>query len=140
MIARRLLGGLCALLLTTEPVAAQEMTVDQARAEGRAMAQEKRNDSSLVPSSDAQAAAVPGYTGTSQPQTTYYDDPDKLVADAQALKSSDQSYRVTTDADHTRATFSNAEILATTNRATTVESDPSAYLAGEAYRDRKSVV
>ena len=133
MIARRLLGGLCALLLMTEPVAAQEMTVDQARAEGKAMAQEKRNDSSLVPSSDAQAAAVPGYTGTSQPQTTYYDDPDKLVADAQAQKSSDQSYRVTTDADRTRATFSNAEILATTNRATTVENDPSAYLAGEAY-------
>lgn len=133
MIARRFLGGLCALLLMTEPVAAQEMTVDQARAEGRAMAQEKRNDSSLVPSSDAQAAAVPGYTGTSQPQTTYYDDPDKLVNDAQALKGTSEQYTITTDPGHARPTFSNAEILATTNRGTTVEGDPSGYLAGEAY-------
>jgi len=133
MIVRRLLGTLCAVLLMAEPVAAQQMTIEQARAEGKAMAQDKRNDSSLVPSSDAQAAAVPGYTGPSQPQTTYYDDPDKLVADAQAMKSADQTYRVTTDADRTRPTFSNAEILATTNRATTVENDPSAYLAGEAY-------
>lgn len=131
MIGRRIIGGLCAVLLLAEPLAAQQMTVEQAREEGKAMAQEKRNDSSLVPSSDAQAGAVPGYTGPSQPQTTYYDDPDKLVADAQAMKSSDQSYRVTTDADRTRPTFSNAEILATTNRATTVENDPSAYLDGQ---------
>ncbi|KAK0348168.1 hypothetical protein LTR94_038306, partial [Friedmanniomyces endolithicus] len=64
------------------------------------MAQEKRNDSSLVPSTDAQATAVPGYTGTSQPQSTYYDDPDKLISDAQGMKSSSESYRVSTDADH----------------------------------------
>lgn len=131
MIGRRLISGLCALLLVSQPVAAQQMTIDQAREEGKAMAQQKRNDSSLVPSSDAQAAAVPGYTGTTQPQSTYYDDPDKLVSDAQALKASDPSYRVTTDADRTRPSFSNAEILATTDRATAVENDPSTYLEGQ---------
>ncbi|AOH87260.1 conjugal transfer protein TraN (plasmid) [Sphingomonas panacis] len=131
MIIRRLVGGLSAILLAAQPIAAQQMTVEQAREEGKAMAQEKRNDSSLVPSSDAQAQAVPGYTGTSQPQTTYYDDPDKLVAEAQAQKTSSQSYRISTDADHTRPTFSNDEILATTDRATQVENDPSAYLAGQ---------
>lgn len=131
MIGRRFLCGLCALLLTTEPLAAQQMTIDQAREEGKAMAQQKRNDSRLVPSSEAQAQAIPGYTGTTQPQSTYYDDPDKLVSDAQALKSSDQSYRVTTDADRTRPTFSNAEILATTDRATAVENDPTTYLQGQ---------
>lgn len=131
MIGRRFLCGLCALLLTTEPLAAQQMTIDQAREEGKAMAQQKRNDSTLVPSSEAQAQAIPGYTGTTQPQSTYYDDPDKLVSDAQALKSSDQSYRVTTDADRTRPTFSNAEILATTDRATAVENDPTTYLQGQ---------
>jgi len=133
MNARRLVGGLSALLLAIQPATAQEMTIDQARAEGKAMAQEKRNDSSLVPSSDAQAAAVPGYTGTTQPQSTYYDDPDKLVNDAQALKSTNEQYTITTDPTHARPTFSNAEILATTNRGTTVEADPSSYLAGEAY-------
>ncbi|WP_409371995.1 conjugal transfer protein TraN [Sphingopyxis terrae] len=108
------------------------MTVDEAREEGKAMAQEKRKDSSLVPSSDAQAAAVPGYTGTSQPQSIYFDDPDKLISDARTMKSSNESYRTSTDADRTRPSFSNAEILATTKRATTVENDPSTYLEGEA--------
>lgn len=131
MIARRIISGLCAMLLVAQPLAAQQMTVEQAREEGKAMAQEKRNDSSLVPSNDAQAQAVPGYTGASQPQTTYFDDPDQLVADAQAMKSTDQSYRVTTDADHTRPAFSNAEILATTSRATAVENDPTTYLDGQ---------
>jgi len=131
MILRRIMGALCALLLVTEPVGAQTMTIDQAREEGKTMAQEKRNDSSLVPSSDAQAAAVPGYSGTSQPQSTYFDDPDRLVSDAQATKSGNESYRVSTDADHVRPTFSNADILATTNRATTVENDPTTYLEGE---------
>jgi len=132
MILRRIIGSLCALLIATEPVCAQEMTIEQAREAGKAMAQEKRNDSSLVPSSDAQAAAVPGYTGTNQPQSTYFDDPDKLLADAHAMKSGSESFRVSTDADRTRPTFSNAEILATTNRATAVENDPSTYLEGEA--------
>jgi conjugal transfer mating pair stabilization protein TraN len=132
MIARRVLSGLCAMLLVTQPIAAQQMTVEQAREEGKEMAQEKRNDSSLVHSSDAQAASVPGYTGTNQPQSTYYDDPDKLVADSQAMKSTNEQYQVTTDSANVRPTFSNAEILATTTRATAVENDPSTYLEGEA--------
>ncbi|OYW85166.1 MAG: conjugal transfer protein TraN, partial [Sphingobium sp. 32-64-5] len=44
---------------------------------------------------------------------------------------SNEEYRITTDADHSRTTFSNSEILATTARATSVENDPSTYLAGE---------
>jgi len=132
VIAQRLMGALCMALLVTEPVGAQTMTVDQAREEGKAMAQEKRNDPALVPSSDAQATAVPGYTGTSQPQSTYFDDPDRLVSDAQATKSGNESYRISTDPDHIRSTFSNADILATTNRATAVENDPTTYLQGEA--------
>lgn len=128
MIARHLVSTLCVLLLVAEPVSAQTMTVEQAREEGKAMALEKRNDSSIVPSTDAQAKAVPGYSGTDQPQSTYFDDPDRLVSDAQAMKSGNESYRLSTDADHIRPTFSNADILATTNRATTVENDPTTYL------------
>ncbi|MEL0210896.1 MAG: conjugal transfer protein TraN, partial [Novosphingobium sp.] len=107
------------------------MTVEQAREEGKAMAQQKRNDPSLVPSSDEQAQAVPGFTGTSLPQSIYFDDPDRLVADAQASKAGNESYRIVTDADRVRPTFSNAEILATTSRATQVENDPTAFLDGE---------
>src|SRR3546814_11390136 len=53
-----------------------------------------------------------------------------MEAEATASKSSNEQYRITTDADRTRPTFSNAEILATTARATAVEKDPAAFLAG----------
>ena len=78
-----------------------------------------------------QAAAVPGYSGTNLPEGSYFDDPERLEAAAQSAKSSNEQYRITTDADRTRATFSNSEILSTTARATSVENDPSTYLAGE---------
>lgn len=124
-----LLGALMASMAPLPAMA--QMTLEQAREEGKALGMEKRNDSSIVPSSDAQAQAVPGYAGTSLPENTYYDDPDHLEATAQAAKSTNEQYRITTDADGSRPTFSNTEILATTNRATAVENDPSAYLAGE---------
>lgn len=131
MIVRRVIAGLWAVLLVVEPVAAQQMTPDQAREEGKALAQAKRNDATLVPSDEAQAQIVPGYTGTTQPQNSYFDDPDRLAADAQSMKNGSESYRISTDAARTRPTFSNAEILATTNRATAVETDPTAYLDGQ---------
>src|SRR3546814_6825605 len=65
------------------------------------------------------------------PQGAYFDDPERMEAEAAATKASNEQYRITTDADRTRPTFSNSEILETTARATTVENDPSAYLAGE---------
>lgn len=128
---RTLVAALVGFSLVASPAGAQQMTVEQAREEGKALGNAKRQDESLVPTSDAQAAAVPGYTGTSQPQSTYFEDPDALVAAGTAQRSTNDSYRTVTDPDHTRATFSNAEILATTNRATTVENDPEAYLQGE---------
>jgi len=119
------------MLLVAAPIAAQQMTVQQAREEGKAMGQEKRADATLVPTNDAQAEVVPGYAGTDLPQGAYFDDPDKLAADAQSMKSGSEGYTILTDPTHMRPTFSNAEILATTNRATQVENDPSTYLAGE---------
>ena len=117
-------AALFAALAMGSPAVGQ-MTLDEARQEGKALGTEKRNDSTLVPSSDAQAAAVPGYSGTSLPEGSYFDDPEKLEAAAQSAKSSNEQYRITTDADRTRATFSNSEILSTTARATSVENDPS---------------
>jgi conjugal transfer mating pair stabilization protein TraN len=128
---RSLAAALMSVCLVISSAGAQQMTVEQAREEGKALGNAKRQDESLVPTSDAQAAAVPGYTGTTQPQSTYFDDPDALVAAGTAQRTTNDSYRTVTDPDHTRPTFSNAEILATTNRATTVENDPEAYLQGE---------
>ncbi len=45
----------------------------------------------LVPSSDAQAAAVPGYSGPSLPEGSYFDDPERLPRRAgQSAKSSNE--------------------------------------------------
>ena len=111
--------------------AAAQMTAEQAREEGRAMGNAAKANEDLVPDDKARAEAVPGYTTDSLPQGAYFDDPDKLENDAQALKSKSEQYQITTDTAHTRPTFSNSEILATTNRATAVENDPTTYLEGE---------
>ncbi|MFC0589559.1 conjugal transfer protein TraN (plasmid) [Novosphingobium aerophilum] len=110
-----------------------QTTLEEAREQGKAMGTAAKANPVLVPSDNAQAEAVPGFSGTTLPQGSYFDDPDKLINDAQALKSSSEQYQITTDSGHVRPTFSNAEILSTTNRATTIEEDPSTYLAGEAY-------
>lgn len=131
MKLRAIVAVLAGICLTISPAGAQQMTIEQAREEGKAFGNAKRGDESLVPNSEAQAQAVPGYSGTNQPQSTYFDDPDALIAAGTAQRSTNESYRTVTDADRTRPAFSNAEILATTSRATSIENDPSAYLADE---------
>src|SRR3546814_16939360 len=106
------------------------MSVGEARQAGRSLANEKRQDTTLVPTDNARAEAVPGYGGTALPQGAYFDDPERMEAEAAATKASNEQYRITTDADRTRPTFSNSEILETTARATTVENDPSARSEG----------
>lgn len=131
MKLRAIVAVLAGVCLTISSAGAQQMTIEQAREEGKAFGNAKRRDESLVPNSEAQAQAVPGYSGTNQPQSTYFDDPDALIAAGTAQRSTNESYRTVTDADRTRPAFSNAEILATTSRATSIENDPSAYLADE---------
>ena len=54
-------AALFAALAMGSPAVGQ-MTLDEARQEGKALGTEKRNDSTLVPSSDAQAAAFDAKT------------------------------------------------------------------------------
>ncbi|PKP94612.1 MAG: conjugal transfer protein TraN [Alphaproteobacteria bacterium HGW-Alphaproteobacteria-16] len=125
------LGAVIAIMLAMP--AAGQTTREEAREEGKALAEEARRNSALVPSEESQAEVVPGYAGTTVPQSSYFDDPDRLVSDASAAAWSNESYRTVTDPDGVRPTFSNSEILATTARATAIEGDPSTYLEGEAY-------
>src|SRR3546814_4395761 len=83
--------------MASAPVVAQ-MTLEEARQEGRALGNEKRQDSTLVPTDSARAEAVPGYDGTSLPQGAYFDNPERMEAEAAATKSSNEQYRITTDA------------------------------------------
>src|SRR3546814_9480883 len=54
---------LIAGLAAASPASAQ-MSVEEARQEGRSLANEKRQDTTLVPTDNARAEAVPGYGGT----------------------------------------------------------------------------
>jgi len=129
---RRLAASLLLALATmgVGGVVAQT-TVDEARQQGKDMGTQMRADSSLGPS-DAKAAALPGYNGTNLPEQTYFDNPQGLTPAGASAASNNASYNVVTDHDHTRATFANSDILATTNRATAIEKDPESYVQGEA--------
>ena len=107
-----------------------QTTIEEARQQGKDMGKAMRADEALMPS-DAAVAQVPGYQGTTLPQSVYYDDPDRLVIDGTAQANTDAAYGSVTDRDRTRPSFSNAEILAATQRGTTIEGDPNTYLAGE---------
>ncbi|MPS71211.1 MULTISPECIES: conjugal transfer protein TraN [unclassified Novosphingobium] len=124
-------GGLLPLLMLAfaSPVLAQT-TVQEAREEGKAFGKGKSANDALVPSEGMQNQ-VPFYAGTDLPQSQYFDDPDKLVADGGAQASSSEAVAITTDRARTRAQFDAQEILATTARASEIESNPDAYLQGE---------
>jgi len=107
-----------------------QTTIEEARQQGKDMGKAMRADEALLPS-DAAVAQVPGYAGTTLPQSVYYDDPDRLVIDGTAQANTDAAYGSVTDRDRTRPTFSNAEIVSATQRGTAIEGDPSTYLAGE---------
>ncbi|MET0375304.1 MAG: conjugal transfer protein TraN [Rhizorhabdus sp.] len=107
-----------------------QTTIEEARQQGKDMGKAMRADDSLGPS-DAKVAEVPGYAGTDLPQNVYYDDPDRLIVDGTAQANTDAAYGSVTDRDHTRPSFSNAEILSATQRGKTIEDDPNTYLAGE---------
>ena len=97
-------AALVVALMVVTPALAQT-TVEEAREQGKELGTQKRNDPTLVPSSDAQAAAVPGYSGPSLPEGSYFDDPERLEAAGQSAKSSNEQYRITTDADRTRGSY-----------------------------------
>ncbi|PNU05369.1 conjugal transfer protein TraN [Novosphingobium guangzhouense] len=107
-----------------------QSTVQEAKEDGKNFATDMRANDALVPS-ETMRDQVPGYQGTDLPQSSYFDDPDKLVADAGAQASSNEAFAVSTDRNKTRPVFDAQEILDTTRRATEIEANPDTYLQGE---------
>ncbi len=107
-----------------------QSTVQEAKEDGKNFATDMRANDALVPS-ETMRDQVPGYQGTDLPQSGYFDDPDKLVADAGAQASSNEAFAVSTDRNKTRPQFDAQEILDTTRRATEIEANPDTYLQGE---------
>lgn len=107
-----------------------QSTVQEAKEDGKSFATDMRANDALVPS-ETMRDQVPGYQGTDLPQSGYFDDPDKLVADAGAQASSNEAFVVSTDRGNTRPQFDAQEILDTTRRSTEIEANPDTYLQGE---------
>ncbi|MBB5712345.1 conjugal transfer protein TraN [Sphingomonas xinjiangensis] len=103
--------------------------VQQARDEGKEFGKAKRAD--LKAPSQAQLGEVPGYAGTDLQQSTYFDDPDRLATDGAVQATGNEAFQTVTDQGHTRPTFTNSEILDTTERATNIADNPDTYLGGE---------
>ncbi len=113
----------------TSGVVAQT-TIEEARKQGADLGKSMRADESLGPN-DAMLAQLPGYGGTDLAEKVYFDDPDRLVVDGGSKAGTDEAFGTVTDRTRTRATFSNAEILAATSRGTAIEKDPDTYLGGQ---------
>ena len=111
-------------------VFAQTMTLEQAREDGKTIGKTMRGDDALMPT-DAKRDSVPGYAGDDLPQGAYFDNPDQLVTDGSAQASTNEAFGTVTDKGHSRPSFTNAEILAATQRGTAIEGDPNTYLGGE---------
>lgn len=120
---------LAVLAGATSGVVAQT-TIEEARKQGADLGKTMRADESLGPN-DAKLAQLPGYGGTDLAEKVYFDDPDRLVVDGGSKAGTDDAFGTVTDRGRTRATFSNAEILAATSRGTAIEKDPDTYLGGE---------
>jgi conjugal transfer mating pair stabilization protein TraN len=113
----------------TSGVVAQT-TIEEARKQGADLGKTMRADESLGPN-DAKLSQLPGYGGTDLAEKVYFDDPDRLVVDGGSKAGTDEAFGTVTDRARTRATFSNAEILAATSGATAIEKDPDTYLGGQ---------
>lgn len=120
---------LAVLAGATSGVVAQT-TIEEARKQGADLGKSMRADESLGPN-DAKLAQLPGYGGTDLAEKVYFDDPDRLVVDGGSKAGTDEAFGTVTDRARTRATFSNAEILAATSRGTAIEKDPDTYLGGQ---------
>ena len=109
-----------------------QTTLEEARRQGQDMGKKTRADASLVPG-QTQVDMVPGYQGTSLPEGAYFSDPDKLASEGAAQAARNDVFGTVTDRQRTRASFTNAEILATTKRATEIEQDPNRFLNGQEF-------
>ena len=96
---RLVLPFLCALLAAGGGFA--QTTNEEARREGNDLGKAMRANGANTPG-QGQLGELPGYQGTTLPESTYFDDPDRLTAEARPIATADQNFRTVTDADNSR--------------------------------------
>lgn len=127
---RRLALSLLVPLLLAAGGGLAQTTMEQARREGNDLGRTMRGNGANTPG-QGQLGELPGYQGTTLPESTYFSDPDRLTAEARPIANANAHYRTVTDADNTRPRFSSAEIEDVTRRGMTIAKDPDTYLDGQ---------
>lgn len=120
-----------ALVLGLSTVGAVAQTMQSVRDDAKAFGTAQNAAAQGVPDSDATVTAnVPGYTGTTTPQSSYMSSPATLDATKLATAQSNEGYRLTVDGNLTRPRISTAEVDATVARGNAINQDPNSIVQG----------
>ena len=122
-----ILAGLACWLSVSS---ASAQTMQSVRDDAKAFGTAQTAAAQTIPDSDATAAQVPGYNGTTTPQSTYMSDPAALDAAKLSTAQTNPGYRLTVDGNLTRPQIPVSEVQATVARANTINQDPNAIVQG----------
>lgn len=103
--------------------AGAQMSRPEAKAEAEALAEGVRDGSQDQILSTTAPDGVPGFQGTDAPESTYFEDPERLLADGEAARYS-EGYSIVADPYRTQFDPSTLGL----ENAQTVESDPESFL------------
>jgi conjugal transfer mating pair stabilization protein TraN len=120
---------LVVLALVLPPVASPAQDTTAARADGKAFAREVAPQAQAAATTAPDATRILNYTAA-LPQSEYFDDPERIVADSQAAASVNDGYRTMRSSLDGRARFDPQFIKDATSRATTIAADPNRYTGG----------
>ncbi len=118
--------GACAFV--AGGAAGAQMSRPEAKAEAEALAEGVRDGSQDQILSNAAPDGVPGFQGTDAAEATYFEDPERLLADGEAARYS-EGYTIV--ADPYRTQFDPATLGL--ENAQTVEADPESFLGGVSF-------
>ena len=103
--------------------------VSAARADGKAFARQKAAAAQAAATTEPDAARVPNYPPTSS-QSGYYDDPERISADAAAQATAHPGYQAIRNSMASRARFAPVDLDAVVARSEAISADPLAYTSG----------
>ena len=132
MLGRRLmfvvaagLAGVMASMGLADPTT-QEAVKQDAKAFAKTLIPTVATDAKTQPTADS----VPGYVAGNPSQTSYYQNPDALKADAASQASANQGYSFIRNSMDQRPQIPETDLDATVSRSMAIQNDPSSYVSG----------
>ena len=127
-MTRALIPLFALALAGATPVHAQS-AFDAAKADGKAFGAANTGTAQSAATTTPDATRIPNFSGANA-QSTYFDDPTRMAADAAAQASSHAGYQAMRSSSATRARFAAVDLDATIARSKAISDDPLAYTSG----------